>query len=186
MKTSLGAKTLACPLPVWCIGSYDEDERPNVMTASWTGICCSKPPAITVSLRKATYTYHNIMRAKAFTVNIPSAAQAVEVDHVGIVSGRDTDKFAAVGWTPVPSQLVHAPYVEECPLVFECALIHTLEIGLHTQFVGEILDVKADPAALSDGKVDLAKVAPFVYAAASQDYFSVGTAVGRAFKIGKR
>ena len=39
---------------------------------------------------------------------------------------------------------------DEFPLNLECALIHTLKIGLHTLFVGEILDVKAEESILND------------------------------------
>ena len=70
-KKSLGAKTLL-PTPVWIIGSYDSVGKPNMMTAAWVGICCSRPPCVTISLRKATYTYGNIMKRKAYTVNLPS------------------------------------------------------------------------------------------------------------------
>lgn len=62
MKRSLGSKALIYPSPVWCVGSYDKNGNPNVMTASWGGICCSKPPAVTISLRKATYSYGKITR----------------------------------------------------------------------------------------------------------------------------
>ena len=72
MKVSLGRKPLVYPTPVFVIGTYDKDSKPNVMTASWSGICCSDPPCIAVSLRKATYTYGNMMERKAFTVNVPS------------------------------------------------------------------------------------------------------------------
>jgi flavin reductase (DIM6/NTAB) family NADH-FMN oxidoreductase RutF len=144
VKKSLGAKTIACPSPVWCIGSYDNNRRPNIMTASWAGICCSNPPAVSVSLRKATYTYQSIIDSKAFTVNIPSKDNAKEVDYIGIASGKDTDKFNVTGLTPVNSEKVNAPYVNEFPLIIECKLIHHHEIGLHTQFIGEIVDVMAD------------------------------------------
>ena len=32
MKKSFGAKTLAFPNPVWCVGSYDTKDQPNLMT----------------------------------------------------------------------------------------------------------------------------------------------------------
>ena len=63
------------------------------MTAAWGGICCSVPPCVAVSLRKATYSYGNIMSREAFTVNIASASQVAEADYCGIASGRDADKF---------------------------------------------------------------------------------------------
>ena len=69
MKKSFDAKTLVFTNPVWCVGSYDVNNQPNLMTVAWGGICCSKPPAVTISLRKATYTYGNIMARMAYTVN---------------------------------------------------------------------------------------------------------------------
>ena len=122
-RKSLGAKTLAQPCPVWVIGSYDAAGKPNVMTASWAAICCSQPPMVTVSLRKATYTYGSIMESKAFTVNIPSEEFVSAAAYFGSVSGRDVDKFAASGLTPVKSALVNAPYIKEFPLVLECKLV---------------------------------------------------------------
>jgi len=74
MKRSLGAGTLAVPSPVWVVGTYDAEGRPNVMTAAWGGICCSRPPCIYVSLREATYSHGNIMSQRAFTVSIPGEA----------------------------------------------------------------------------------------------------------------
>ena len=135
MKKSLGPKTLLYPIPVWVVGTYDQEEKPNVMTIAWGGICCSKPPCVAISLRKATYSYGNILERKAFTVNIPSEAHAIEADYIGLVSGRNEDKFTATGLTPVKSEIVDAPYLKEFSLILECKVIHVLEIGLHTQFV---------------------------------------------------
>lgn len=186
MKKSFGAKTLAFPNPVWCVASYDKEGKPNIMTIAWGGICCSKPPAVTISLRKATYTFANIMERKAYTINIPSSGYAREVDYVGMVSGRREDKFKATGLTPVKSELVDAPFVKEFPMILECKVIHTHEIGLHTQFIGEILDVKVDEAALdSRGLPDMALVAPFIYGSEIQKYYQIGKDIGGAFKIGK-
>jgi len=186
MKKSFGAKTLAFPNPVWCVGSYDKQGRPNLMTIAWGGICCSKPPAVTISLRKATYTYGNITARMAYTINIPSVEHVKEADYVGMASGKNEDKFQAVGLTPVKSDLVDAPYVAEFPMILECKVIHTLEIGLHTQFVGEILDVKVEQDALNDaGLPDMNKVAPFIYAGEIQAYHGIGEKIGRAFEIGK-
>src|SRR5512140_566968 len=104
MKKSLGAKTLVYPTPVFVVGTYDPSGKANVMTASWGGICCSQPPCVAVSLRKATYSYGNIVSRKAFTISIPSEEQAPQADYFGLVSGRNVDKFAAMKLTPVRSQ----------------------------------------------------------------------------------
>jgi len=182
MKKSLGAKTLLFPTPVLAVGSYDKEGRPNVMTAAWAGICCSQPPCVAVSLRKATYSYANIVLRNAFTISIPSQEQWRKADFFGLASGSLMDKFAKAGLTPVRGAFVDAPYVEEFPLVLECRLLQTIELGLHTQFVGEILDVKADPSILSDsGLVDIQKLKPLVFTPDTQAYHGIGEFIGRAF-----
>jgi flavin reductase (DIM6/NTAB) family NADH-FMN oxidoreductase RutF len=104
-----------------------------------------------------------LVERKAFTISVPSQHQVKEADYFGLTSGRDTDKFAATGLTPVASDLVDAPYVQEFPLVLECKILHTFKLGLHTQFVGQILDVKADEDVLDDaGMPDILKILPIV------------------------
>ena len=186
MMKSLGAKTIVYPTPVFVVGSYDQDGKPNVMTAAWAGICCSYPPCISVSLRKATYSYANIMNRKAFTISVPSESHVKEADYFGIVSGKDVDKFKATGLTPVKSDLVDAPYVEEFPLILECKLLMQNEIGLHTQFIGEILDVKADQSVLGqDGISDIEKVRPIIFSPEGRKYHGIGKLLGEAFAIGR-
>lgn len=185
MKVSVGAKTIVYPTPVFIVGTYDAAGKPNVMAAAWGGICCSRPPCVAVSLRKATYTYGNIIARQAFTVSIPSEQYTREADYFGLVSGAREDKFAAAGLTPVRSELVDAPYVAEFPFALECKLLHTIEIGLHTQFIGEIVDIKADPAVLdANGVPDIEKVKPILFAPGGGTYYGVGRYLGKAFSIG--
>jgi flavin reductase (DIM6/NTAB) family NADH-FMN oxidoreductase RutF len=187
MKKSFGPKALIYPAPVWCVGSYDRNGRPNVMTVAWGGICCSKPPSVTVSLRKATYSFGNIMDRKAYTVSVPSEQYASQADYFGIASGRRENKFERSGLTPLRSDLVDAPYVKEFPMVLECRVIHHYEIGLHTHFVGEIMDVKVDEDRLADdGSPDIEKIRPIVYSPEVRVYHGIGRTVGRAFSIGKK
>jgi flavin reductase (DIM6/NTAB) family NADH-FMN oxidoreductase RutF len=187
MKKSVGAKTLIYPTPVFVVGTYDKAGKANVMTAAWGGVCCSSPPCIAVSLRKATYTYANIVEQKCFTVSIPSEAFVKEVDYFGMVSGRDEDKFAVSGLTPIRSELVSAPYIKEFPFALECKLIHTIEIGLHTQFIGQIIDIKADEAVLGEnGLLNIEKVKPIAFAPENRTYHQIGKVLGRAFDIGRK
>jgi len=157
------------------------------MTAAWGGICCSRPPCVTISLRETTYTYGNIMRRKAYTVNIASERHVKEVDYFGIVSGREEDKFSETGLTAVDSELVDAPYIKEFPLVLECKVIHILEIRLHTAFIGEIMDVKIETPMLDkNGFPDIEKIRPIIFTSGSRTYHGVGEHLGQAFKIGEK
>ena len=156
------------------------------MTAAWGGICCSEPPCVTVSLRKATYSYGNIIENKAYTINIPSEKYVKECDYFGSASGKKSDKFLATGLTPIKSDLVAAPYIKEFPFILECKLLHSFEIGLHTQFIGEIVDVKVDESVMdANGNPDIEKVKPIIYATSSKAYYGIGKQIGKAWSIGK-
>lgn len=186
-RRSLGPRTLLYPTPVLVVGTYDAEDNPNIMTVAWGGICCSKPPCVAVSLRAATHSHGNIMHHQAFTVNLPAAHHLAEADFAGIASGRNVDKFAATGLTPVRAEHVHAPGVAEFPVVLECRVVHTAELGLHTLFVGEILDVKVDEEALGpDGKVDIDRVGFLTYIPGEESYRAPGPSVGGAFSVGKK
>jgi len=185
MKQSLGAKTLAYPTPVWVIGTFDPDGRPNVMTAAWAGICCGKPPCVTVSLQKTRYTYRNVVERQAYTVNIATEKFARQVDYFGIVSGKTTDKLVDCGLTAVKAETVDAPYIDEFTLVLECRVVQTVELGLHTQFVGEIMDVKAEESILGPGGLpDIEKLRPMIFGPQIRTYHGIGEFIGRAFSIG--
>ena len=184
MKKSLGAGTYLSPTPAWLIGSYSDEGKPNIMTAAWAGICNSNPPCVFVSLQKPRATYANILKTKAFTINVASTKNWLETDYAGIVSGKKHDKFEETGFTAVKSQIVDAPYVEECPLVAECKVIQTIDLGSHTVFIGEILDVKVDENTIDEqGKVDMKKVSPILFGTTDRQYYGVGENLGQGFTV---
>jgi flavin reductase (DIM6/NTAB) family NADH-FMN oxidoreductase RutF len=184
MKSSLGPKAIALPLPAYLVGSYDANLNPNIMMAAWGGILCSEPPLLGVSIRPSRLTYEGIEAHRAFTVSFPSAAMAMQADFAGLASGRQVNKFERAGLTAVRSALVDAPYVGQAPLVAEMRLVNVVELGTHTLFVGQILDVKAEAAALGeDGSLDPQKASPLIYG--GEDYYKLGDWVGRAHSMGK-
>jgi flavin reductase (DIM6/NTAB) family NADH-FMN oxidoreductase RutF len=186
-KHSLGAKTILYPTPVLIVGTYDDRDAANAATVAWGGLCCSVPPCAAISMRKATHSHGSIVKRGAFTLSVPSERYVKEADYFGVASGKTIDKFAATGLTAVRAEHVDAPYVGEFPLVLECRLVHTFELGLHTQFVGQIVDVKADEAVLdASGVPDLSKLLPIAFAPELQAYFGLGRFLGKAFSIGKR
>jgi flavin reductase (DIM6/NTAB) family NADH-FMN oxidoreductase RutF len=65
-------------------------------------------------------------------------------------------------------------------------VLHTIEIGVHIQFIGEIVDIQADEEMLNDeGVPDIEKVKPILFAPEMQAYYGVGRFLGKAFSIGK-
>ena len=187
MKKSLGARTLLAAVPVLVVGSYDDELQPNLMTCAWGGICCSEPPCVNIAIRKGRYSYQNIISHKAFTVNVLFSKQIKEADFYGIASGRNHRKFAMTGITPIKSDVVDAPYGKEFPMVLECKLLHQIDIGVHTEFVGEILDVKVEDNLLDkNGNMVGSKLDPILYIPEIREYYALGKYLGKGYSLGKK
>lgn len=186
MFQSLGACTFAVPTPVFLVGSFDDAGKANIMTAAWGGICASQPPCLSVSIAKARWTHGALLTRNAFTVSIPSREHVAQADFAGMYSGRSEDKFSALGFTPKAAEHVDAPYVEECPVVIELRLAHSFDLGSHTQFIGEIMDVKIHKNCLdAHNNPRLETIDPLLYVPLARQYWSIGQLVARAFSVGR-
>ncbi|NMD14617.1 MAG: flavin reductase family protein [Caldisericales bacterium] len=186
MKLSLPAQTILLPSPVLIIGTYNPDGKSNIMNAAWGGIVSSKPPSISISLREATLSFYNIKKTKAFTVNIPSEKYFKEADFVGMISGRECDKFRETRLTPEKSKLINAPIVKEFPYTLECKLVKQVDLGSHTMFIGEIIGMVANSEILNSNQLpDIEKVRPILWGSfGSMAYYNIGNKLGNAFSVG--
>ncbi len=185
-KRSLGAEPFLYPLPVLLVGTYDGQGKPNLMNAAWGGICGSEPVSLYVSIRPSRHTHDALLARKAFTVGIANTALAQAADYLGMASGKNADKFAVAGLTPIRAQKVDAPYAAECPVVLECALSKTVELGSHTMMIGAILDVKIDEDCLDENNAPvLAKIDPLIYDMGAKNYHQAGGMVAKAFNAGR-
>jgi len=121
------------------LGSYAAAGKPNVMTIGWGTIgSIWGIPVWTVLVRPSRYTHHCIEHTGCFTVNVPPVALGMACATCGSTSGRDTDKFADTGLTPEKAKFVLAPTVAECPIVYECQVIHSNDL-LPAKLADEIL-----------------------------------------------
>lgn len=181
MRKNFGAKPILYPQPVFIIGSYDENGRPDAMNAAWGGI--SEANEISMCLSAGHKTVKNILARKAFTVSMATADQMIACDYVGIVSGNDTaDKMEKAGFHTVPSEFVDAPLIEELPMTVECRLV---SYDAETcRMVGEIVNVCADERVLTDGNIDPMKLRPITYDGMNHAYYVLGEKVGDAFHDG--
>jgi flavin reductase (DIM6/NTAB) family NADH-FMN oxidoreductase RutF len=182
MKKDIRAGSLLFPNPVLVVCTYGADGKANAATFAWGGVASSEPPTISIAVQPVRYTYAALLQRKAFTVNLVPAKYAAEADYFGMASGLNADKFAVTGLTPTRSNLVDAPYIEEFPYALECVVAHTLDLGRHTLFVGEVKGTKLDENAenLWSG-FDIIS-----WNAATREYFLPGASVGNAFGIGRK
>lgn len=184
MKKDLGIIQAVYPMPVLMVAAYDENEKVNVMNVAWGQIC--DEDKIILFIGEGKKTWLNIKTSKAFTVALADEAHMDAADFFGIASGnRINDKFERTGYTAVKSDKVHAPIIEEFPVVMECELLDILDTEYVSGIVGRIVNVKAEEAVLSEnGKVDPAKLRALIFDQFQHGYYVTGKKVGQAWNAG--
>ena len=84
---TIGPTTYLCPIPAVMLGCADpEGGAPNLITVAWTGVVCSKPPMLSVSIRKSRLSHDMIARTGEFTLNLTSRALCRAMDFCGVKS----------------------------------------------------------------------------------------------------
>ncbi len=177
-RVNFGAKPTVYPMPVFIIGTYDENGTPNAMNAAWGGITDGAEISISLAEHKTT---RNFAATGAFTVSMATEYTVVACDYVGMESGNKVpNKFEKAGFHAVKSEFVNAPLIEELPMALECK-VKSFDDGI---LVGEIVNVSADESVLTDGKIDPKKLKPITFDAVNNTYIGLGEVVGNAFHDG--
>jgi flavin reductase (DIM6/NTAB) family NADH-FMN oxidoreductase RutF len=119
--------------------------RANIMTMSWHMMVEFEPPLIACVVSNANYSFAALRATRECVIAVPALELAPKVVKVGNCSGRDVDKFAACGLTPVPGVRVAAPLVAECFANLECGVVDTRLVGKYNLFVLEVWKAWIDP-----------------------------------------
>ena len=107
----------------------DKTGKPNVMAIGWGSIGSVWGKDVFIILvRPSRYSYTMLEQVPQFTVNVPTQSLASEVAFCGSVSGRDYDKFAQTNLTAVPAEEVSVPVIEQCPVNYQCNVIHKTDM----------------------------------------------------------
>jgi flavin reductase (DIM6/NTAB) family NADH-FMN oxidoreductase RutF len=124
------ADLCVCPHHLWnkqslvlAAGDYAAGHY-NAMAVGWGsfGTMWDRPIAMCV-VRPQRYTYEFIEKYPTFTLCAFPPQYAAAVDLIGTKSGRDMDKIAAAGLTPIAASAAAAPIFAEAELVVECRKI---------------------------------------------------------------
>lgn len=150
--------TMLYPVPSVMVSCRNSQGVNNIITIAWTGIICSDPAMLYISVRPERYSYDMIKESGEFVVNIPNSQLTFAVDFCGVKSGRSINKFEHLKLTPAKSNMVAAPYIDECPVSIECRVKDIIKLGTHDMFIAEILCVNVEESLLdSKGKLHLNK-----------------------------
>ena len=136
------------------VGSAAGEER-NGMTTSWITQLSMEPVLIGIGVDNSAVTHRLITASGAFTVNLWDSDDTrvfvkfskLAVDNGDTLNGRAV-RIATTG----------APVFDEAIASMDCEVRHTLDLGTHTLFVGEVVDAAirdddARSAAMSDTRM---------------------------------
>jgi flavin reductase (DIM6/NTAB) family NADH-FMN oxidoreductase RutF len=172
-KELFKGSVLMGPLPAVLVTTVDVEGKVNVFTVGWTGIACTRPPMVTIAVRKERLSYENIQATGEFVINLTTAEMLKMTDFCGCRSGRKVDKIKHFGLELDPGSDVKVPSLVKSPVALECKVTSVTELGTHDLFLAEIVRNKVEQSIIDkNGKFDLAKAGLLAYC--HGEYFSLG------------
>jgi flavin reductase (DIM6/NTAB) family NADH-FMN oxidoreductase RutF len=146
--------TWKIPNALALVGSRAGDQW-NAMTTSWITQVSMDPVLVGVSVDNTAVTHRLISEGGSFTVNLWSAD-----DTRVFVKFSKPAAFAgmALNERPVTEGITGAPVFDEAVAFLDCEVRHTLDLGSHTLFIGEVVgagirDDAARVASMSDTRM---------------------------------
>ena len=134
--------TWKIPNALALVGSKAGDER-NAMTASWITQLAQEPVLIGVGVDVDAVTHRLIADGGSFTINLWDA----EDTKVFVKFSKPaTDDGTSLNGRAVGPATTGAPVFEEAVAWMDCEVRHTLPLGSHTLFVGEVVDAQINKA----------------------------------------
>ncbi len=150
----LNTVTWKIPNALALVGSRAGDER-NAMTTSWITQLAQEPVLIGVGVDNVAVTHRLITDGGSFTVNLWDASDTKVFVKF---SKPAVDDGATLNGRAVRAATTGAPVFEEAIAWLDCSVRHTLDLGSHTLFVGEVVDAairddEATPASMRDTRM---------------------------------
>jgi len=186
-KVSWKPGTMIYPLPAVMVSCGSVPEEYNIITISWTGTICTDPAMCYISVRPGRHSYNIIKKNGEYVINLTTKSLAFATDWCGIKSGKDHNKFAEMGLTPVPALKVKAPMIKESPLNIECIVKEIKELGSHHMFISEVVAVNAEDEFIdkNTGLFSLNRTIPLCYSHGK--YYETGQFIGKfGFSVEKK
>lgn len=153
----LNRVTWKIPNALVLVGSRSGDMR-NAMTTSWVTQLAMEPVLIGVGVDNAAVTHRLISEGNSFTVNLWDATDTKVFVKFSKPATYSDEGGSALNGRPVREEVTGAPVFDEALAFLDCAVRHTLDLGSHTLFVGEVVaagirDDTARPASMADTRM---------------------------------
>lgn len=152
------------PVPAVLVTSISIEGKVNVFTVGWTGVACSRPPMVTIAVRKERLSYENISNSGEFVINLTTSDMLKMTDFCGCRSGRKVDKIKHFGLDLEPGSDVAVPSLAKSPVALECQVRSVTELGTHDLFLAEIVRTKVEKSLIDEkGTIQLGQAGLLAY-----------------------
>lgn len=150
------------PRPIAWISSASDDGINNLAPFSFSNVVSYDPPILMVAPvgtgDDLKDTARNILEKGEYVHNLVTDDVAEEMNASSATLDPDEDEFEHADVTPVESEVVDVPRVEEAHLAMEMKLYDHMEVGSSTMILGEVVHAHVDDAYLNDGKIDATNI----------------------------
>ena len=164
--------TFEYPIPAVMVSCGTMKES-NIITVAWTGIICTNPAKVYISIRPERYSYNIIKDSGEFVINLTNEKLAYATDWCGVRSGSKYDKFKEMELTKEKANFVKCPMIKESPVSIECKIKEVRDLGSHHMFIADVLAINADEKYIDEkGAFDISKCELIAYA--NGGYYKLG------------
>jgi flavin reductase (DIM6/NTAB) family NADH-FMN oxidoreductase RutF len=169
---------IVAPRPVAWISTVSAAGTPNVAPHSYTTVFSTEPPILGFVSSGRKDTLRNVEATGAFVYNVASERLLERMNLTAADFPPETSEFGWAGLTPTASDVVVAPRVGEAEVAIECRVVEVRQVpGADAWLVlGEAVAFHVAGAALTDGRIDPARVRP-IARLSGNDYATFGEVV---------
>jgi flavin reductase (DIM6/NTAB) family NADH-FMN oxidoreductase RutF len=145
------------PSGLYVLGSRAGIRR-NLMTVSWVTQVAHVPKLVGVGVERVARTHELIVEAGVFALSLLSRDDRALVRRfvkpVEDVDVNDQTGLGTMNGVPVRRASTGAPILDVAVAWLDCEVRHSLALGSHTWFVGEVIDVGAREPGTRDDVTD--------------------------------
>ena len=126
------------PTGLYLLGAADGGRR-NLMALSWATQVATDPKLVAVGVEVGAVTHGLVERGGAFSLSLLRRDDRAVVRRFA-KPAEDDPGAGTLGGHPVVTAATGAPILAAAAAWLDCELRHTLPLGSHTLFVGEVVD----------------------------------------------
>ena len=154
--------TAVTPRPIGWISTTSPAGVDNLAPYSFCNVVAVDPPVVMfapVGSRDLKDTPRNVRETEQFVVNTVTRELVEQMNATSATLPAGESEFDAFDIERAASTVVDPPRVAAANVAMECELYDWIEVGGSVLILGEVVHVHVDESLLTDGKIDIDKLA---------------------------